>query len=1162
MRICINAILFILFTSLINSVIAQQQIFKNYTVNDGLVSNEIRRIFQDSKGFLWVGTMEGLSKYDGNTFSNFNISNGLSHNVVNDFYETEQGTTYVALNNGNIDEITGDKIISGNAKTSVVVNRFFKAAWHQDIALTDSNGFQNFRNGKLIKPAQQLPYATFFGAVLLSDTSFAATDNTFLKVFNKNCTLLAEFKITDDPYSEVRCYKDSKERLWIASTIGLKLIELGPGLNKLVLKADLPAPFEFLHQSSINDIFEDEDGSLWFATSTGIVKVNVDGSHKIFTVKDGIISNIVTTIFQDKEKNIWFGTALGLSKLVTKSGITLYPIDNGIRSSDNQFLMYPYKKGHFLVSTFLGTKDFNKSTGSFSSAFKNKDDFFYRAVSNTNPVIITGVYKTISLDTNLSQSKVIKELSYPNNRRIMTRDKAGNNFAYSINDLFFICENGAEIFFNERITTLLIDRENNLWAGTWAHGLIRFRYKVVGQNIQILETKYFLKKNGIRSLYEDVNGNIWAGSRYNGVFRLTQSEKDSFNILNLSQSDGLSSNFIKAIRQDADGNFWIAFFQGLDKLVLKNNKFEIFNFSRINNYYASILGMETDENNILWLATREGIVRIKDAQLERLPPLPVHITKIYASDTTYPLNAKKIQFDYRQNGLAFEYSSPGYINEQQILYSYRLVGNDDPAWSAASNLHTVSFAGLPPGKYEFQVKSLGWNGMWGQPAIADFWITPPVWKTWWFISLTAFCIASLIYLFVVWRIKNIRSAEAAKLKLQQLNAEKYKNELELQQIINYFSNSLFDKNSVDDVLWDVAKNLIGKLGFEDCMIYLWNDDKTRMIQKAGFGPKGSIEKINNQHFDVLPGQGVVGYVMQTKESLLLPDTSKDSRYRPDEMIRSSEIAVPVVYNNELIGVIDSEHAEKNFFTSRHLHIMNTIAALIASKIKSFEAEQSLLRSSVEIYSINDQLSKAKLDALRSQMNPHFIFNCINSIDALIQSNDKYYATVYLNKFAKLLRNILDSSKQNTVSLFKDMETLQLYIELEKFRYENKFIASIDAEDELLQGDYKVPPLIIQPFVENAILHGLQYRQDDGGQLSIKVIRELNYIKYTIVDNGVGRNNDSRKVDNDKTSYGIDMSNERVRLFNNEETASVEIIDLFETGKPAGTQVEVFLKIEE
>lgn len=211
--------------------------------------------------------------------------------------------------------------------------------------------------------------------------------------------------------------------------------------------------------------------------------------------------------------------------------------------------------------------------------------------------------------------------------------------------------------------------------------------------------------------------------------------------------------------------------------------------------------------------------------------------------------------------------------------------------------------------------------------------------------------------------------------------------------------------------------------------------------------------------------------------------------------------------------------------------------------------------------LKHKIAETEMQALRAQMNPHFIFNCINSIDALIQSNDKYQATLYLNKFAKLIRNILDSSKQNTVTLAKDLDTLKLYIELEQLRHENKFTAEIKADEALLQDDYKVPPLIIQPFVENAILHGIRYRQDNNGKLSISVIKQDGYLQYIIEDNGVGRNTFNGQLQKEKLSYGIDMSNDRVKLFNNEEKASVQITDLLDNDKLAGTKVEVLLKIQ-
>jgi hypothetical protein len=210
--------------------------------------------------------------------------------------------------------------------------------------------------------------------------------------------------------------------------------------------------------------------------------------------------------------------------------------------------------------------------------------------------------------------------------------------------------------------------------------------------------------------------------------------------------------------------------------------------------------------------------------------------------------------------------------------------------------------------------------------------------------------------------------------------------------------------------------------------------------------------------------------------------------------------------------------------------------------------------------LKQRIAETEMMALRAQMNPHFIFNCINSIDALIQGNDKYKATVYLNKFAKLIRNILDSSKQNLVALSKDMETLQLYIDLEKLRNENKFTAKIDAEKEILQDNFKIPPLIIQSYVENAIIHGLKKRQDNNGILFISVSKQNGRLRFIIEDNGVGRQATANTKQEIKSSYGMQMSSERIKLFNKEETASVFITDLEKDGKAAGTKVEIFLNI--
>ncbi|WP_462252123.1 ligand-binding sensor domain-containing protein [Ferruginibacter sp.] len=207
-----------------------------------------------------------------------------------------------------------------------------------------------------------------------------------------------------------------------------------------------------------------------------------------------------------------------------------------------------------------------------------------------------------------------------------------------------------------------------------------------------------------------------------------------------------------------------------------------------------------------------------------------------------------------------------------------------------------------------------------------------------------------------------------------------------------------------------------------------------------------------------------------------------------------------------------------------------------------------------------QMAEMEMKALRSQMNPHFIFNCINSIDALIQGNDKYSATVYLNKFAKLLRNILDTSKQNTVLFSKDVDTLKLYIELEELRHENKFKTTFNIDSELLNSDYKVPPLIVQPFAENAILHGLKNKEGNDGILIITIKKVNDTIQYTITDNGIGRKAAGEIMQNKESHHGMQISYDRIKLFNKEEHAAIQINDLYNNGKATGTEVTVNLNI--
>jgi LytS/YehU family sensor histidine kinase len=216
--------------------------------------------------------------------------------------------------------------------------------------------------------------------------------------------------------------------------------------------------------------------------------------------------------------------------------------------------------------------------------------------------------------------------------------------------------------------------------------------------------------------------------------------------------------------------------------------------------------------------------------------------------------------------------------------------------------------------------------------------------------------------------------------------------------------------------------------------------------------------------------------------------------------------------------------------------------------------------------LKQKMAETEMIALRAQMNPHFIFNCISAIDNLIQTDQKDKATVYLTRFAKLIRSVLDSSKNKLVPFYKDYESLQLFLQLEKLRCSDKFEYRLSADEEILNSDIKVPPLIIQPFVENAIHHGLMNKREPDRELNIRVQLEKEYLKYTIIDNGVGREIAEvlRQINKpEHVSYGLDISSKRVNLHNKNNGAhpGVIITDLKNGNVPAGTKVELWLSLK-
>jgi len=215
---------------------------------------------------------------------------------------------------------------------------------------------------------------------------------------------------------------------------------------------------------------------------------------------------------------------------------------------------------------------------------------------------------------------------------------------------------------------------------------------------------------------------------------------------------------------------------------------------------------------------------------------------------------------------------------------------------------------------------------------------------------------------------------------------------------------------------------------------------------------------------------------------------------------------------------------------------------------------------------NKKISETEMKALRAQMNPHFIFNSLNSINKYILKSDHATASRYLTRFAKLIRLILDNSNSKEVALSNELEALKLYIEMEALRFTNKFSYEIKVDDNVSADTLQVPPLIIQPYVENAIWHGLLHKETDG-RLSVSVRKtNSNMLECIIEDNGVGRikaNELKSKSATTGKSLGMKLTEERIAMLNQYASlnASIQIIDLENgNGEAAGTKVILTIPI--
>ena len=243
------------------------------------------------------------------------------------------------------------------------------------------------------------------------------------------------------------------------------------------------------------------------------------------------------------------------------------------------------------------------------------------------------------------------------------------------------------------------------------------------------------------------------------------------------------------------------------------------------------------------------------------------------------------------------------------------------------------------------------------------------------------------------------------------------------------------------------------------------------------------------------------------------------------------------------------------------------AALAIFGLYRYQMNQFKAREKMKT-AFEKKLAHVEMSALLAQMNPHFLFNSLNSIESYIVSNQTKAAAQYLNNFSRLMRLILQHSRSNYISLKEEINALELYLEMEHIRFKDKFQYGIYIARDLDTDAIDIPPMLIQPYVENAIWHGLMHKPDrSNGMLVLEISRKDNFLYCVIEDNGIGREKAqaivAKKTTPRKRSMGMAITKDRMKImsqlynFNTE----VKVTDLYrKNGEARGTRVELFIPL--
>jgi len=738
---------------------AQQYPFVHYTPRDGLVSNRVKSIYQDSKGKIYFVTQSGLSVYDGSRFINYTSEDGLQSDVVNFVMEMGEDSVWVITNTTGINCLVKGqlRILELKNPATPVINFLCRDEKGNLYAAADEGLFL-FQQDSFIR----LPFEDSFGKdVNQYIVSLIPAGDYLLCLREPNLNgarVLYLYNYSDreivsqtNKINILSIAKAKDGRIWLTTDKGVMELNNARLAKGEISLQELPYVYKDL-SNKIGYIFFDNANNCWLVQGTGsLFKYDKNGHSTEYTTSSGLGMNTISFVFNDKENIIWLASEGGGVDKLTHTNISLteqpfgfsQPSSLCLSATGNEMLLYSNREGRLVRFTGTTTKEMSPVAGA----------------AEINQVVETSK-GTFGIGSNKIFRLRKKGASW--HPELLFRDTSLNHFGNTAIDA-----HGNLLITGEKYLTAVLennvfqmpvhylsdqvaaDNKGNIWLANRKEEMVHVTthpenaFAYLKQ--QAIYTKE-LKDLAPRSIIVDTIGRIWVGTRFKGIFVFTR-ENENLNLaFHLTSKTGLSENFVSYLVCDADNVIWACTPSGLDKINIKNGIPVIENLTRQNNVYENVFKVVIDKNKTAWALTSGRLIKITPETRDTSGYVPQLMVTQMRTGAAAINELSKHTFTYKQNNPSFYFAAPSFFDEKEIRYSYRLEGSGSKEWSELSNNAAVSFVDLKPGNYTLNLKAVFPAGRYPDQTIQYFFsITPPWWQTWWFrLAIGIFAIGMLV----------------------------------------------------------------------------------------------------------------------------------------------------------------------------------------------------------------------------------------------------------------------------------------------------------------------------------------------------------------------------------------------------------------------------------